>query len=233
MLKNIVHKLGTKYISRINLKEAKAQKFKRHNERAIEYRFVFDCLNDLRPVRVLDVGTGKTALPSLMANCGCVVKAIDNVRDYWPSGMVNRHWHVQDDDIRSPKLADKFDLVTCVSVIEHIEDHRTAFLSMVNLLAPGGHLIITTPYNEHRSVPDVYKLPRAAYGQNFPFICRSSSRAEIDSWLSVTPVNIVRQEYWEFWTGDVWTQGEPIAAPRQVNLSETHQLTCILLQKPS
>jgi hypothetical protein len=33
---------------------------------------------------------------SSSAECGFVVTAIDNVRDYWDHGMVNRHWTVLD-----------------------------------------------------------------------------------------------------------------------------------------
>src|SRR4030088_3142396 len=98
----------------------------------------------------------------MMRNCGQVVTAIDNVTDYWPTGMVNRHWKVIDDDILKPTISDKFDMVTCVSVIEHIEDHQTAFKNMIAMLKPGGHLIVTTPYSEKNPVPNVYKLAGAA-----------------------------------------------------------------------
>jgi len=233
MIKKIIHRLGAKYIHRINENEARAQTFRRHNERPIEYRFVFQCLNDLRPVTVLDVGTGTIALPSLMANCGCVVQAIDNIRDYWPAGMVNRHWHVINDDIRKPRITENFDMITCVSVIEHIDRPTMAFRSMIDLLTPGGHLVLTTPYNERRSVANVYALPGAAYGQDAPYICRSSSRGEIDDWLGETGSEIVRQEFWRFWSGEVWTQGTPLPAPHQVTKNDPHQLTCLLLRKSS
>lgn len=233
MLKNVIHRLGQLYIQKIVENEALSQNFTKHNERPIEYRFVFHCLTQLRPLTVLDVGTGTTALPSLMANCGCVVRAIDNIRDYWPSGMVNRHWQVINDDIRKPQTKEHFDMVTCVSVIEHIDKPVIAFKSMIALLRPGGHLVLTTPYNEQRSVPNVYALPGAAYGQDAPYICRSTSRREVDGWLSETGAEIVCQEFWQFWSGEVWTQGTPLSAPRQVSRNDSHQLTCLLLQKPS
>lgn len=227
-MKSVIHKLGRAYVKKITKDEATAQRFRRHNERPVEFRFVFDTLARYAPKTVLDVGTGTTALPSLMANCGCVVTAIDNVRDYWPTGMVNRHWHVVDDDIRAPDLREQFDLVTCVSVIEHIEDHQAAFRQMVRLARPGGLVLITTPYNERRAVPNVYKLSGAAYGQDMPYICRSTSRAEVASWMAQTGAEIVTQEYWQYWSGDVWTQGEFLPVPRSVTAADPHQLTCIL-----
>jgi len=232
ILKTAVHKLGRQYISKIIEGEANSQTFRRHNERPIEFRFIFDCLTCLKPVTILDVGTGTTALPSLLASCGCVVTAIDNIRDYWPNGMVNRHWHVLDDDIKSPKINKTFDLITCISVIEHIEDHARAFSSMIDLLKPGGHLILTMPYSDRHAVPNVYVLPDAAYGAGNPYICRSTSRKELDEWLMMTGTEIVRQEFWEFWSGDVWTQGTPLPVPRQVSSADPHQLTCLLIRKP-
>jgi 2-polyprenyl-3-methyl-5-hydroxy-6-metoxy-1,4-benzoquinol methylase len=233
MLKRVIHRLGRAYVSKINESEASSQKFKRHNERPIEYRFVFRCLITLRPVTVLDVGTGMTALPSLIASCGCVVTAIDNVQDYWPAGMINRHWPVVHDDIRRPRTKDRFDAITCVSVIEHIGDHAIAFNAMMSLLNPGGHLILTTPYNEHRFVPNVYALPGAAYGQDLPYICRSTSRQEVDGWLHDTGAKIISQEFWQFWSGEVWTQGEPLPTPREVTRDDPHQLTCLLIRNPA
>jgi 2-polyprenyl-3-methyl-5-hydroxy-6-metoxy-1,4-benzoquinol methylase len=232
MLKRIAHQIGRLYVQKLNKDDALTQKFRAHNERPIEYRFVFQCLMKLRPVTVLDVGTGTTALPSLMANCGCVVTAIDNVRDYWPDGMVNRHWLVIDDDIRKPRMTERFDAVTCVSVIEHIEEHVIAFRSMIGLLKPGGHLILTTPYNEHRFVPNVYALPGAAYGQGQSYICRCTSRRELAGWLRDTRTEITRQEFWQFWSGEVWTQGTRLGAARQVTADDPHQLTCLLIWKP-
>lgn len=229
-LKAVIHALGRAYIARLTASEAAGQRFHSHNERAIEYRFVFDCLVRVRPITVLDVGTGTTALPSLIASCGTVVTAIDNVRDYWPNGIFNRHWQVEDMDIRHPTPGRQYDLLTCVSMIEHIDDHQAAIRGMLALLNPGGHLVLTTPYNERRAVPNVYVLPGAAYGQNAAYICRSTSRTELDAWLSLG-FAILEQEYWRFWTGEVWTQGKPLPLPERSSRDRSHQLTCLLLRK--
>ena len=79
--------------------EYKRQTFIGLSERPVEYSFVFKCIGMLCPTRVLDVGTGTTALPHLIRNCGPLVTAIDNINDYWPSGMSNRHYYVLDKDI--------------------------------------------------------------------------------------------------------------------------------------
>ena len=88
------------------------QTFSHLNERPIEFSFVFKQLTNLWPKIVLDVGTGKTALPVMMKNCGLLVTAIDNIKDYWDYGMVNRHYHIIDDDIQNTKIKQKFDVIT-------------------------------------------------------------------------------------------------------------------------
>ena len=208
-LKAAVHSFGRSYVRRLLQSQAETQSFRRHNERAVEYRFLFECVSELRPRNVVDVGTGTTALPSLLATCGCVVTAIDNIKDYWPNGMINRHWHVVDEDIRCPKaIHGPFDLVSCISVIEHITDHEAAFQGLIKLLRVGGHLVVTTPFNERRSVPNVYDLTGAAYGHGAPYPCRSTSSTELKRWLASSGASIVRQEWWRLWSGDVWCQGE-------------------------
>jgi 2-polyprenyl-3-methyl-5-hydroxy-6-metoxy-1,4-benzoquinol methylase len=229
--KRVGHALGRAYVYKLTRDDYEYQKAPHRNERAIEYRFLFDCLIRTGAKTVLDVGTGDSALPHLLRSRGCHVTAIDNVVDFWPQGIINRHWHVLNDDIRKTKVKSLFDLVSCISVIEHIEDHLSAVSGMVRLVAPNGHLVLTTPYSEQGSVPDVYAEPGAAYGQDAPYVCRSSSRRELTQWLDITSTEIVIQEYWRCWTGPFWTQGERYLVPEQVTADETHQLTCLLLRR--
>lgn len=43
------------------------------------------------------------------------------------------------------KPSSPFDLITCVSVLEHIPDHVKTFANMWQMLSPGGRLILTVP----------------------------------------------------------------------------------------
>ena len=70
------------------------------------------------PLHVLDVGSARTALPAMMRNCGPLVTATDKSGDYWQYGVANRHYYVVDDDICETTLTERFDLVTCISVLE-------------------------------------------------------------------------------------------------------------------
>ena len=226
-VKNLLN-LYPKWICR---REFESQAFTRFNERPIEFSFVFRKLGELYPLTILDVGTGKTALPHLMRNCGYLVTATDNVHDYWPSGMLNRHYHVIDDDITRTRLSDTFDLITCISALEHIQRPDDAFRDMFSLLKPNGHLILTFPYNENSYVRNVYELPGSSYGKGASYITQSYSRSELQRWLRENHGTIIDQEYWQFWEGDHWTVGKQLIPPVSVTADDKHQLTCILIHK--
>ena len=202
------------------------------NERPVEYRFVFDQIARNAPIRVLDVGAGTTALPALIRNCGINVTAIDNIRDFWPRGMWNQHWFVLDRDILDPKLSDSFDLITCISVLEHIKDFEKAIKEMAEILNPKGILVLSFPYCENTYIENVYVLAGSdAFGRKIPFICQILSRREISDWLEKFNLSIAAQEVWQFYSGEFWSQGTPIFPPKQVAINETHHITCLALTK--
>ena len=232
LFKELIHKCGRLYIRKVTQSEAEGQKFTRHNERPAEYAFVFRQINNYAPQTVLDVGTGTTALPALLAACGCVVTAMDNVHDYWPTDMVNRYWHVIDDDIQRTSQSGPFDMITCISVLEHIADHRGAMRSMMKLLRPGGHLVLAGPYTEREYVADCYRVPEAnADSQKLPYICRSYSRTELESWLTENRCALIAAEYWRTWTGRHWSLGERIAPPEPSSQEGPHTHACFLIRR--
>jgi len=230
-LKLIINKIGSLYVSLLCRREFHSQRFIEINERPIELAFLFRQLTRTWPKSVLDVGTGVTALPHLMRTCGFVVSAIDNIKDYWPYGMVNRHYHVINDDITAPRLQQKFDFISCISVIEHIVDHESAIKSMFSLLNPGGHLVLTFPYNEEQYVENVYVLPGSGVKDIPAFITQVYSRREIDGWLQKNNGTLVEQEYWQFYSGAYWTFGDLVTPPDQVSKEDSHHVTCVLIQK--
>jgi SAM-dependent methyltransferase len=232
-IKRWINKLGLFYTQLQCNREYRFQQFAGLNERPIEYAYVFNQLARLCPKKVLDVGTGMSSLPHLMRVCGFQVTATDNVKDYWHSGMINRHYCILNDDIVNTSLREKFDFITCVSVLEHIVDQRQAVRSMISLLKPDGYLLLTFPYNEICYVMNAYDLSDSSVVEKFPFITQIFSRNEIETWLNDNGVVLVDQEYWQFFEGEYWTCGERVCPPIQVGSKERHQLTCILIQRPS
>jgi SAM-dependent methyltransferase len=232
-LKSLLNRLGLLYVRSLCAREYKKQKYLGINERPIEFAFVFRQLAECWPKTILDVGTGITALPHLMRTCGFLVTATDNIKDYWPGGMINRHYHVVNDDIARTALTGTFDVITCISVLEHIHEHRAAMKSMYKLLNPGGRLILTCPYNEKTYAPNVYKLPDSSVRDDFPFVTQAFSRKELDSWLSDSAFELLEQEYWQFFAGEFWTCGEKLARPARASRESRHQLCCLSFEKPA
>jgi SAM-dependent methyltransferase len=201
------------------------------NERPVEWRFLFDQLSKITPESVLDVGSGNTAVPHMLRNCGFVVTAADNIKDYWKEDVFNRHYYILNDDITRTKIENTFDVVCCISVLEHIAACDEAVRNMSLLLRPAGHLLLTFPYNDTIYCRNVYDLPGAGYGKGFPFICQVFSRADLDRWSAEYGLTLVCQEYWQIFTGDLWTFGTRLYPPREVTRAERHHLTCVALRK--
>ena len=231
LMRSWADRAGLAYTELLARREYSTQQFIAVNERPVEYRFVFEHLTRACPRTVLDVGTGATALPHLMRSCGFLVTAIDNIRDYWPSGMINRHYYVIHDDITRTAMKGSFDFITCVSVLEHIREHRAAMRSMLSLLNPGGHLVVTFPYNESRYIPNVYEYPGSGVRERPAFITQAFSRVEVGTWLAGGEGELLEQEYWQFFTGEVWTCGERICPPVRTSGAGPHQITCLLIRK--
>ena len=231
-LKSVIRRLGSAYVRRVIAAEYSEQTFCGVNERPIEFAFLLRQLVAAWPKTVLDVGTGLTSLPHLLRTCGFIVTATDNIEDYWPSGMVNRHYHIVNDDITKSSLAGSYDAITCISVLEHIQASREAVRSMYKLLSPGGRLVLTCPYNERKYAKNVYALPESRVTERFPFVTQAYSRAQVNTWLVDSPFELLEQEYWQFFEGEYWTCGERVLPPRRVGVDDRHQLTCLLLGKP-
>lgn len=232
-MKQLIKDLLLIYPQSIVRAEFAEQSFLRFNERPVEYAFVLKALSEFYPKSILDVGTGQSALPHLLRTCGFLVTAIDNIEDYWPSGMRNRHYHVLNDDITNPMISTTFDAVTCISVLEHINNHAAAVKNMFRLLKKDGYLLLTCPYSEKKYIENVYALPGSSYGQNVPYVCQSYSRDKLSSWLSENNGELLKQEFWQFWDGEYWTVGNQIIPPRKSTAAESHQISCMLIRKLS
>lgn len=204
---------------------------KRKNERSNEFAFAFSCIAEKSPDSLLDVGTGKTSFPHLVQNCGIKVTAIDKITGYWISGFSNRHFKIKSDDITNPRIGQKFDMITCISVLEHIPLHREALKGMFSLLNPGGQIILSFPYNEHTYHADIYRHPQAGYGQQHPFIGQVYSRNEVNSWLADNNGVILKQLYFEAFTGEFWTMGNALYPLKETSPDAKHHLTCLLIAK--
>jgi SAM-dependent methyltransferase len=209
----------------------RTQRFRRTNERPVEYSFAFKHLNQLQPETILDVGTGRSAFPALLRTCGFVVTAIDNIRDYWPRGMFNQHWYVLDDDILASRLPDRaFDAVACISVLEHIADPIKAVTSIHRVLKHGGTSILTTPFGAIAH-PNVYTVP-GSYGVRNPYPCRQSAPEDLHAWLRVG-FTLKAAEYWSFFHDSAYWSCGTLMRPPQQTVQPAHLGCFVLVKEPA
>ena len=96
------------------------------------------------------------------------------------------------DSLRIEELAQlqrSFDLITCMSVLEHIVDDEGAIRVMWSLLTPGGRLLVSVPcaasaYEEHSNVDEYHLLESDAEG--FVFWQRFYDRAMLERIFAIT-----------------------------------------------
>ena len=128
------------------------------NERPVEYSFLLKCIALENPSSVLDVGCGRTALPQLIDNCGIQVVATDANKK-----IAKAIKHVVRENILKTKIKQRFNLVSCVSVLEHIQDSDTAIKNLMALTEPNGLIVVTFPFSRAH-IPNVYEMPGNKYG---------------------------------------------------------------------
>ena len=103
--------------------------------------------------------------------------------------------------------------------------------NMIDLLKPGGCLVVTFPYNETTYVENVYALPGSIGADKYPFITQAFSRNEIELWKRETGAQVIAQEYWRYFDGAFWTIGGRTVPPMRVDAADLHQMSCVALVK--
>ena len=100
-------------------------------------------------MKVLDAGCGNAIFPIYLAKNGCDVTAADLEMDTGLADMhgVNINYHIGTiTDL--PFEDDSFDMVFCLSVLEHLPEHETAaaVCELVRVLRPSGRLVVTVDF---------------------------------------------------------------------------------------
>ncbi len=109
---------------------------------------------DFRHLHVADVGGGRGALASFLAKSGAYVEQFD--RDYqWGRGNVltesayqryakGKGYRARFGSIYNlPATSDAYDVVLCMSVLEHLPDKPAALRELLRILRPGGICVLT------------------------------------------------------------------------------------------
>jgi 2-polyprenyl-6-hydroxyphenyl methylase/3-demethylubiquinone-9 3-methyltransferase len=96
----------------------------------------------------LDVGCGAGLLAEPLARLGAQVTAIDAVAELIEVARGHAAGQGLAIDYRAAAVEEidgRFDLVTCLEVIEHVADPQAFVAALARRLAPGGLLILSTP----------------------------------------------------------------------------------------
>ena len=204
-------------------------------ERPLEYSFTLLSLASNRVKTVMDVGSGKSAFPALLQNCGFEVTAIDKVDDYWGSKRVslNKYFHVINDDIVNLcRDYGVFDAITCISVLEHITDFSKALKTMTFLVKEGGIVILTFPWASDGYIPNVYDLPESdIMSKKFQYIAQSFDDECLRKWKKTLPIEEIERKYIRAWEGKYWRCGKRIHYPYYVDDEKKANALCITFKK--
>ena len=107
--------------------------------------------HDLRPLkgrRAADVGCGAGLLAEPLARLGAQVTAVDAAPENIEAARAHAAGQGLEIDYRVggvEALGGKYDLVTCLEVVEHVADVPAFVAGLAGALAPDGLLILSTP----------------------------------------------------------------------------------------
>ncbi|MDP5253522.1 MULTISPECIES: bifunctional 2-polyprenyl-6-hydroxyphenol methylase/3-demethylubiquinol 3-O-methyltransferase UbiG [unclassified Vibrio] len=102
--------------------------------------------------RVLDVGCGGGILAESMAKAGAEVTGLDMGREplevarlhALESGVTNIEYLQDTIESHAEQYAERYDVVTCMEMLEHVPDPESVVRACAALVKPGGHVFFST-----------------------------------------------------------------------------------------
>ncbi len=140
--------------------------------RCAEYPAVVRRLDLKAQDRLLDVGSRYSPLPQILAHRhGCTVRAVDPEPDFrerqlamsrrvpWARALVaeGRLDFLVADAAKLPFDNGFFTKIAAISVLEHVLDEEPVVRELVRVLAPGGLLVVSVPFDPWRDEPRYFR----------------------------------------------------------------------------
>jgi 2-polyprenyl-6-hydroxyphenyl methylase / 3-demethylubiquinone-9 3-methyltransferase len=121
-----------------------------HKLNPVRARYVQERAN-LAQARALDVGCGGGLLSESLARAGAIVTAVDlaptmieTARLHALDSGLTIDYRVQSAELLLASHAGKFDVVTCMEMLEHVPDPASTIDVLARLVRPGGDIFIST-----------------------------------------------------------------------------------------
>jgi len=106
---------------------------------------------DLRARKVLDVGCGGGLLSEAMARKGASVTGLDLADDLLQVARLHAleagidvNYVLESAEAHAAAHAGRYDVVTCMEMLEHVPDPTAVVTALGQLVKPGGHVFVST-----------------------------------------------------------------------------------------
>lgn len=116
------------------------------NMRSEQVNFVLDNINkDYKNFKFLDIGCGSGYYLKLLKNKGLYCEGIE--RSNMMCDMINKHYDIKctNTSFEELNLENKFDVVSIITVLEHLHNPKKCLLKINDLINSGGYLFIEVP----------------------------------------------------------------------------------------
>lgn len=122
-----------------------------HHINPVRLDYIVRNAGNLKNKSVLDVGCGGGILAESMAQCGAKVTAIDMAPDSIAAAQIHAREQSLEIDYQrlavedlAVKNAQRFDVVTCMELLEHVPKPDSIVSACAALCKPGGHIVFST-----------------------------------------------------------------------------------------
>lgn len=202
------------------------------------YRNIIKIVNKFikTPQKILDVGCGAGTMSLYLANKGNDVVGIDISHKAIKAGkesakylgLTNISFGVMEFPQETPK--EKFDIITCFEVLEHLEKDSLAIRKIFSLLNPGGFVFfsvpsLNAPLNRLKLTKDFDRnvghlrrylkedLTKMIKNQGFDVVETSSTEGIIRNFLFVNPYAGKLVRFIKFFISDIVTFIDDLSLP--------------------
>ena len=104
------------------------------------YKFLKFISHDYENLDILEIGSGNPSINQSVAHI------FHNAKLFVQTDVSKSYGHKYLDITSSVLIEEKFDLILCTNVLEHIFDSKTAIKNLNYLLKEKGHLVVSVPF---------------------------------------------------------------------------------------